>query len=146
MDSYPAWQAWLRVHQPPMLVMWGRYDPSFIVPGAEGYKRDVPTAELHILDAGHFALDEATDEVARLTRDFLDRHLSAVHPIRNPLRVGIETFKGAAAGRHSARVRLGCPATIVYFRPSLLVDSRTALHPLLLYGRSRPTQVARRRL
>ncbi|MGI3903242.1 MAG: alpha/beta fold hydrolase [Janthinobacterium lividum] len=83
-DAYPAWQAWLRAHQPPMLVMWGRYDPSFIVPGAEGYKRDVPTAELHILDAGHFALDEATDEVARFTRDFLDRHLPAAYPIRNP--------------------------------------------------------------
>ena len=73
--SYPAWQAWLRAHQPPVLVLWGRYDPSFIVPGAESYRRDVPTAELHILDAGHFALDEATDEVARLTREFLDRHL-----------------------------------------------------------------------
>ncbi len=79
--SYPAWQAWLRAHQPPMLVMWGRYDPSFIVPGAEGYKRDVPSAELHVLEAGHFALDEATDAVARLTRDFLERHLPPPRPI-----------------------------------------------------------------
>ena len=79
--SYPAWQAWMRAHRPPMLVLWGRYDPSFIVPGAEGYKRDVPAAELHVLDAGHFALDEATDEVARLTRDFLDRQLYPAHPI-----------------------------------------------------------------
>jgi len=75
--SYPAWQAWLRQHKPPTLVMWGRYDPSFIVPGAEAYKRDVPDAELHILDAGHFALDEQTDEIARLTRDFLQRRLTA---------------------------------------------------------------------
>ena len=73
--SYPRWQVWLREHQPKLLVMWGRYDPSFIVPGAEGYKRDVPNAELHILDAGHFALDEATDEIARLTRDFLGRSI-----------------------------------------------------------------------
>ena len=80
-DSYPVWQAWLRAHQPPMLVMWGRYDPSFIVPGAEGYRHDVPAAELHILDAGHFAMDEAADQVARLTRDFLDRHLRTAHPI-----------------------------------------------------------------
>ncbi|MGI4809491.1 MAG: alpha/beta fold hydrolase, partial [Janthinobacterium lividum] len=68
---YPRWQAWLREHQPRMLVLWGRYDPSFIVPGAQGYKRDVPDAELHILDAGHFALDEKTEEVARLTRAFM---------------------------------------------------------------------------
>lgn len=71
--SYPRWQAWLREQKPPTLVMWGRYDPSFIVPGAEGYKRDVPDAELHVLDAGHFALDEKTEEIARLTRDFMER-------------------------------------------------------------------------
>lgn len=71
--SYPRWQAWLREHQPKMLVMWGRYDPSFIVPGAQGYQRDVPGAELHILDAGHFALDEKTEEIAHLTRDFMGR-------------------------------------------------------------------------
>lgn len=71
--SYPRWQAWLRERQPPLLVMWGRYDPSFVTPGAEGYKRDVPGAELHVLDAGHFALDEKTEEVARLTRDFMAR-------------------------------------------------------------------------
>jgi pimeloyl-ACP methyl ester carboxylesterase len=71
--AYPQWQAWLRAHRPPTLVLWGRYDPSFITPGAEAYRRDVPDAEVHILDAGHFALDEQTDEVARLTRDFLGR-------------------------------------------------------------------------
>ncbi|KST59660.1 alpha/beta hydrolase [Methylobacterium sp. GXS13] len=73
--SYPVWQAWMRGHPLPTLVLWGRYDPSFLVPGAEAYRRDMQTAELHILDAGHFALDEATDEVARLTRDFLARHI-----------------------------------------------------------------------
>ena len=51
-----------------MLVMWGRYDPSFLVPGAQGHKRDVPNAEVHILDTGHFALDEKTEEIARLNR------------------------------------------------------------------------------
>lgn len=73
--AYPAWQAWLRLHMPPTLVMWGRYDPSFIVPGALAYARDVPDAEIRILDAGHFALDEQTDEVVQLTRDFLARHI-----------------------------------------------------------------------
>ena len=82
--AYPAWQAWLRAHQPPLLVLWGRYDPSFIVPGAENYRRDVPAAEVHILDAGHFALDEATDAVARLTREFLGRHLPAEPARQHP--------------------------------------------------------------
>ncbi len=71
--SYPVWQRWLRDHKPPLLVMWGRYDPSFIVPGAEAFRRDVPNAQIHILDAGHFALDEQTDQVARLTRAFLQQ-------------------------------------------------------------------------
>ena len=54
-----------------MLVVWGRYDPSFTVAGADAYKRDVPDAEVHILDAGHFALDEKVDEIAALMRSFL---------------------------------------------------------------------------
>ena len=52
--AYPAWQAWMRQRQPPMLVLWGKYDPSFAVAGAAAYQRDVPTAEVHILDAGTF--------------------------------------------------------------------------------------------
>jgi len=69
--AYSAWQQWLRDIQPRMLILWGKYDPSFIVPGAQAYLRDVPNAELHLLNAGHFALDEATEEVAKLTIDFL---------------------------------------------------------------------------
>jgi pimeloyl-ACP methyl ester carboxylesterase len=72
--SYPAWQAWLREHKPPTLVIWGRNDPSFIAPGAEAFKRDLPNAEIHLLDAGHFALDEKNDEIARLILTFLARH------------------------------------------------------------------------
>lgn len=71
--SYPKWQDWLRKTQPAMLVVWGKYDPSFTVAGATAYRNDVPDAEVHMLDAGHFALDEATDEIARLVRDFLAR-------------------------------------------------------------------------
>lgn len=74
--SYSAWQAWLRTHRPPTLVLWGRYDPSFITPGAEAYRRDVPDAEIHLLDAGHFALDEQPEQVALLVRDFLRRRLT----------------------------------------------------------------------
>lgn len=73
-ESYPAWQAWLREHKPPTLVVWGRYDPSFIAPGGEAYRRDVPDAEMHLLDAGHFALDEKVDEIAGLMITFLQKH------------------------------------------------------------------------
>lgn len=69
--SYRRWQKWLREVQPPMLVVWGKYDPSFTVAGATAYADDVPDAEVHLLEAGHFALDEATDEVAVLVRRFL---------------------------------------------------------------------------
>ena len=71
--SYPAWQDWLRQHQPPLQVVWGRYDPSFQVEEAEAYRRDVPDAEVHVLDTGHFALDEQPDAIADLTRRFLQR-------------------------------------------------------------------------
>jgi len=70
--SYPRWQNWLREVQPPMLVVWGKYDPSFTVAGATAYADDVPKAEIHLLEAGHFALDEATEEIASLVRNFLD--------------------------------------------------------------------------
>jgi len=69
--SYPAWQAWMRRHRPRMLVLWGRYDPSFDVSEPEAYRRDVPEAEVHILDAGHFAMDTAADAVAERIRAFL---------------------------------------------------------------------------
>jgi pimeloyl-ACP methyl ester carboxylesterase len=71
--SYPRWQKWLREVQPPTLVVWGKYDPSFTVAGATAYAGDVPKAEIHILEAGHFALDEATDQIASLVRSFLER-------------------------------------------------------------------------
>ena len=72
--SYPKWQAWLRDRRPPTLVAWGASDPSFTAPGAKAFKRDLPDAEIHLLDAGHFALDEKTDEIARLILDFMARH------------------------------------------------------------------------
>ena len=71
--SYPAWGAWLRQHQPATLVIWGKYDPSFVVAETAAYQRDLPKAAVHILDAGHFALYEKPDEIAALVSDFL-RH------------------------------------------------------------------------
>ena len=64
--SYPAWQAWLREHKPPILVVWGGTIPRSSLPGGEAFKRDLPDAEIHLPDAGHFALDEKNDEIASL--------------------------------------------------------------------------------
>lgn len=69
-ESYSRWQQWLRDHQPRLLVLWGKYDPSFTVAGAEAYKKDVPGCEVVLLDAGHFALDEANGQIAELIRAF----------------------------------------------------------------------------
>jgi pimeloyl-ACP methyl ester carboxylesterase len=71
--AYPAWQAWLRRSQPPTLVLWGKYDPSFQVGEVEAYRRDLPSAEVHVLDAGHFALDTAADEISDYLDSFLQR-------------------------------------------------------------------------
>lgn len=71
--AYPQWSAWLRTHRPPLLVLWGRYDPFFAPAELAAYKRDVPNAEVHLLDGGHFALDETVDESSRLIRGFLER-------------------------------------------------------------------------
>jgi len=73
--SYPKWQAWLRQAQPPFLLVWGRYDLSFRKEGALGFSRDNPKTEAHIIDAGHFPLDEAPDEVCALTIAFLRKWL-----------------------------------------------------------------------
>jgi len=71
--SYPKWQAYLRAVRPPTLVLWGKHDLSFTVAGAVAYGEDVPEAEVRLLDAGHFALDEATPQIAELIRSFLSR-------------------------------------------------------------------------
>jgi pimeloyl-ACP methyl ester carboxylesterase len=74
---YPAFQAYFREHQPPLLAVWGKHDPFFIPPGAEAYKRDLPEAEVHFLDTGHFALETHANEIAGYIRDFLGRKLKA---------------------------------------------------------------------
>jgi len=60
-----------------MLVAWGRHDPSFQLAEVEAYRRDMPDAEIHIIDAGHFALDDKPEEIALLVRSFLDRTVRA---------------------------------------------------------------------
>jgi pimeloyl-ACP methyl ester carboxylesterase len=71
--AYPSWQAWMRKTQPPLLVVWGKYDLSFDVSEPESYRRDVPKADVHVLEAGHFALDTAADEIADLVDAFMRR-------------------------------------------------------------------------
>lgn len=74
--SYGRWQEWLRQYAPPTLIVWGRNDPFFIEPGARAYLRDLPGAELHLFDTGHFALETHVAEIAQLIDGFLDRSWS----------------------------------------------------------------------
>ncbi len=74
-DEYPAFQEYFRMHQPPALIAWGENDAIFGPDGARAYARDLPDAEIHLLDAGHYALETNGDEIAALVRGFLDRVL-----------------------------------------------------------------------
>ncbi len=74
---YPAVQAYFRKHQPPTLIVWGKNDKIFPADGAYPYKRDLPQAEFHLIDTGHFALEDKADEMVPLIRDFLERKLAA---------------------------------------------------------------------
>ena len=73
---YPEWQDYLRTHQPPTLIVWGKNDAIFPDAGAYPYKRDLKDLEFHLFDTGHFALEEDGAEIARLMRDFLDRKVA----------------------------------------------------------------------
>lgn len=73
---YPVWQAWMREKQPPMLLPWGRNDRFFPEAGARAYLDDLPHAELHLLEAGHFALDEQVGPIAGLVAEFITRNAS----------------------------------------------------------------------
>jgi pimeloyl-ACP methyl ester carboxylesterase len=77
-DAYPKWQAWMRERQPRLLVIWGKFDPSFDLSEPESYRRDLPKAEVHLLDAGHFALDTAADEIAPLVHAFVDASTNTI--------------------------------------------------------------------
>jgi len=72
---YPAWHKYLRENKPPVLVVWGKNDPVFAQAGAEAFLKDTPGAELHLLDTGHFALEEDGAEIAQLIRAFLEKNV-----------------------------------------------------------------------
>lgn len=71
---YPKWQSYFREMQPPTLVLWGRNDKIFIAPGAEAYKKDLKNIEVHLLNGGHFVLEEFHQEAANLIDSFLTRN------------------------------------------------------------------------
>ena len=73
--SYPRFQEYFRTHQPPTLAVWGKNDPFFLPAGAEAFRRDLPDAEIHVIDAGHFPLETHLDDVARILYAFLARTL-----------------------------------------------------------------------
>lgn len=73
---YPQIQEYLKSRHPPLLIVWGRYDTFFTLDGAKAYLRDVPDAELHLLDAGHFALETHAAQIAQLMREFLGKHVN----------------------------------------------------------------------
>ena len=70
-ERYPAWQAWMRKYSPPALILWGRNDLFFPEPGAHAYLRDLPHAQVHIFETGHFALEEEAPRMAPLIDEFL---------------------------------------------------------------------------
>jgi pimeloyl-ACP methyl ester carboxylesterase len=73
---YPKWHAYFRKHQPPTLIVWGKNDKIFPAEGAHPYKRDLKNLEFHLLDTGHFALEEDGDRIATLMREFLRKHVA----------------------------------------------------------------------
>lgn len=72
---YPAWQAYFRKYQPPALIVWGRNDEIFPADGAYPYQRDLENVDFHLLDTGHFALEEDGETIARHMRAFLSKHV-----------------------------------------------------------------------
>jgi pimeloyl-ACP methyl ester carboxylesterase len=72
---YPKFQEYFRTKRPPLLAVWGKNDPFFLPPGAEAFKRDNPSAEVHFYDTGHFALETHASEIATAIGDFLNRKL-----------------------------------------------------------------------
>jgi len=73
--EYPKWQKLFREHQPPALILWGKNDHIFPAEGAHPYKRDLANVEFHLLDTGHFALEEYGDHMAGEILEFLDREV-----------------------------------------------------------------------
>jgi pimeloyl-ACP methyl ester carboxylesterase len=72
---YPQFQEFFRTRKPPAIIVWGANDKIFPAEGARAYLKDLPHAEMHLIDSGHFALEDRLDEIEPLVRSFLDRRL-----------------------------------------------------------------------
>jgi pimeloyl-ACP methyl ester carboxylesterase len=72
---YPKFHEYFRAFTPPLLAIWGRYDPYFIPAGAQAFQRDIPAAKVQLLDTGHFALETHLEVIADAMRDFLALHI-----------------------------------------------------------------------
>ncbi|KAA8735585.1 alpha/beta hydrolase [Acinetobacter qingfengensis] len=70
---YPHWQDYFKQYQPATLVVWGKHDPSFTIDGAYAYVKDIPSAEIHLLDGGHFVLEESCQQTAEIMKAFLQK-------------------------------------------------------------------------
>ena len=97
-EAYRLWQAWMQKAQPRLLVVWGKHDPSFDPGEPERYRKDVPDAEVHVLDAGHFALDTKADEIAELVRLFVGAEY------------GISTMPRSSEAQHPSIIRTTSPS------------------------------------
>lgn len=75
LERYPEWQEYFRKHQPPTLIVWGKNDPFFSVAGAKAFEQDLKTVELHLLDTGHFALEEERETIAAHIVRFIPIHI-----------------------------------------------------------------------
>jgi len=71
---YPKFQEYFRTRRPPLLAVWGKFDPYFLPAGAEAFKRDIPDATVTFLPTGHFALETHVEEISSATREFLLKH------------------------------------------------------------------------
>jgi pimeloyl-ACP methyl ester carboxylesterase len=74
-QMYPLFQQYFRKYHPPFLAVWGKNDPFFLAAGAEAWKRDIPGADIHFFDTGHFALETHCDEIHPVVREFLARNI-----------------------------------------------------------------------
>ena len=72
---YPQFQKYLKDNQPHLLAVWGKNDPSFIPNGANAFKKDLPNAEIHFVDSGHFALESHCYDIAKIMKSFLKKYI-----------------------------------------------------------------------
>ena len=95
---YPSWQEYFRKYQPPTLIVWGKNDVIFPADGAFPYKRDLKNLDFHLLDTGHFALEEDGEVIADYMRQFLSAHVPSVAEVESPKEILVK-FKAGADDR-----------------------------------------------